>query len=95
MKSNKGNVVAQEVDLWNHHFFHPRKINVILMKGQYKLSGQSDVPIPDLHTPQASSFDGPSIVGTKTANQKAVDGKGKAKAKEDDKDSYRLFIVPI
>lgn len=65
------------------------------MKGQYKLSGQSDVPIPDLHTPQASSVDGPSIVGTKTPTPKAADGKGKGKAKEDDKDSYRLFIVSI
>ncbi|KDR72519.1 hypothetical protein GALMADRAFT_228809 [Galerina marginata CBS 339.88] len=46
MKNQKGGKVAKTIGIWNHLFFGPRKLRVILMKGQVKLSGQTELP-PD------------------------------------------------
>ncbi|KAJ7758603.1 hypothetical protein B0H16DRAFT_1535108 [Mycena metata] len=71
------------VDKWNHHFFHRRRIEVILMRGQSKLSGQSGQPVANLYTPQTVNFNPPplTIADTKTAPSA-------------DK-TYRLFVVSM
>ncbi|KAF8157000.1 hypothetical protein B0H34DRAFT_635159, partial [Crassisporium funariophilum] len=51
MKSRKRSKVTATVDDWNHHFFEPRKMQVVLMKGQIKLSGLNEHPMGNLHTP--------------------------------------------
>ncbi|PPQ69849.1 hypothetical protein CVT25_005490 [Psilocybe cyanescens] len=43
MKSRKGGKVAKMVDRWNHHFFSPRRMRAILMKGSIKISGLTDI----------------------------------------------------
>ncbi|KAJ7621854.1 hypothetical protein B0H17DRAFT_1340572 [Mycena rosella] len=43
------------------HFFHPRKMEVVLMRGQTKLSGQSDQPVAHLYTPRPVSFTPPPV----------------------------------
>jgi hypothetical protein len=50
MKSQKGDKVAKTIDIWNHHFFGPRRLRVILMKGQVKLSGLTELPTDGLIT---------------------------------------------
>jgi len=45
LKRRKAAPVSKLIETWNHHFFHPRKMEVVLMHGQVRLSG--DGPIPD------------------------------------------------
>lgn len=47
------------------HFFEPRKMRIILMKGSVKLSGSDDRPVGNLHTPT------PSKVSTWTLEQES------------------------
>ncbi|KAF8903911.1 hypothetical protein CPB84DRAFT_1845582 [Gymnopilus junonius] len=44
MKHKKGGKVARTIDMWNHHFFGPRKTRVILMKGKERLTGLTELP---------------------------------------------------
>jgi len=92
MKSRKASSVLKVIDIWNHHFFRPRKLEVILTKGPIKLSGTHDYPIADLHTPETS--------GTRSSFMDRKEGKLKGKEKESTADdpedtTYRLFVVPI
>jgi len=41
------------IDKWNRHFFEPRKIRVVLMKGQVKVKGQTEYP-NDATSPSSS-----------------------------------------
>ncbi|KAJ7093818.1 hypothetical protein B0H15DRAFT_947157 [Mycena belliarum] len=61
IKRKKPRLVSLLVDKWNHHFFHPRGMEVILMRGQTKLSGQSDQPVAQLYTPRTVSFTPPPV----------------------------------
>ncbi|KAJ7667014.1 hypothetical protein B0H17DRAFT_1089327 [Mycena rosella] len=61
IQRKKPRLVSLLVDKWNHHFFHPRKMEVILMRGQTKLSGQSDQPVAHLYTPRTVSFTPPPV----------------------------------
>ncbi|KAJ7174977.1 hypothetical protein C8R43DRAFT_975622 [Mycena crocata] len=62
IQRKKPALVSLLVDKWNHHFFHPRRLEAILMRGPTKLSGQSDTPIAGLYTPQTVNFN-PASVG--------------------------------
>ncbi|PPQ73444.1 hypothetical protein CVT26_015831 [Gymnopilus dilepis] len=44
MRHHRGTKVSKVIDMWNHHFFSLRKLRVILMKGETKISGLHDVP---------------------------------------------------
>ncbi|TFK75485.1 hypothetical protein BDN72DRAFT_892018 [Pluteus cervinus] len=91
MKRKKSEPASQIVDTWNHHFFHPRKMEVILMKGPIRLSGQNNHPIPNLHTPETVSFSlmdvpgigssggGMSSTGRSSQDEEDPQSKGKAK----------------
>ncbi|KAJ7189171.1 hypothetical protein C8R46DRAFT_1056736 [Mycena filopes] len=68
------------VDKWNHHFFHPRRIEVILMRGQTKLSGQSDQPVANLYTPRSVNFTAPPPPPSATSSGDRT---------------YRLFVVSM
>ncbi|EED84338.1 predicted protein [Postia placenta Mad-698-R] len=46
-KGKKSGVVGELIDYWNHHFFNPRRINVVLARGASSYSGP-DVPPPDM-----------------------------------------------
>ncbi|KAF8588170.1 hypothetical protein K439DRAFT_1336018 [Ramaria rubella] len=48
MKSKKNEPAGQLVDMWNDHFFHPRRLHVILARGNENLSGDVEGPAPDL-----------------------------------------------
>ncbi|CAK5273925.1 unnamed protein product [Mycena citricolor] len=51
------------------HFFHPRRLQVILMRGASKMSGQSDQPIAGLYTPESSNFNPPVLEGNPSAEK--------------------------
>ncbi|KAJ7767034.1 hypothetical protein DFH07DRAFT_955169 [Mycena maculata] len=50
ISKKKPRLVGLLVDKWNHYFFHPRKM-VILMRGAKKLSGKSNQPVANLYAP--------------------------------------------
>ncbi|KAF7310292.1 hypothetical protein MIND_00403200 [Mycena indigotica] len=85
MQGKKAALVALLVDKWNHHFFHARSLEVILMRGQSRLSGQSDKPVPGLHTPRTVRFAAPPLAAAGTG--KEGDGDGEK--------TYRLFVVSM
>ncbi|KAJ6556559.1 hypothetical protein DFH09DRAFT_923443 [Mycena vulgaris] len=87
IRRKKPRLVSLLVDKWNHHFFHPRKIEVILMRGQTKLSGQSDQPIANLYTPRTINFTPPSV-GDQESD-------GKPASQRDRDKTYRLFVVSM
>lgn len=92
MKGRKESSVLKVIDVWNHHFFRPRKLEVILTKGPIKLSGTHDHPIADLHIPETSS--------SRSSFSDRKEGKMKGKEKESTADdpednAYRLFVVSI
>ncbi|EDR02041.1 uncharacterized protein LACBIDRAFT_310263 [Laccaria bicolor S238N-H82] len=92
MKGRKESSVVKVIDFWNHHFFRPRKLEVILTKGPIKLSGTHDHPIADLHVPETSSTRS-SLSDRKEGKLK---GKEKAGTADDPEDNtYRLFVVSI
>ncbi|KAJ7073124.1 hypothetical protein C8F01DRAFT_1013106 [Mycena amicta] len=86
IRSKKPALVSLWVDKWNHHFFHPRSLEVILMRGQTRLSGQSDKPIAGLHTPRTVNFTAPPV--------DAGEGAGGDKDRDKEK-TYRLFVVSM
>lgn len=89
MKGRKESSVLKVVDIWNHHFFRPRKLEVILTKGPIKLSGTHDRPIADLHIPETSST-------RSSFSDRKTKGKEKESTADDPEDTtYRLFVVPI
>ncbi|KAF9525751.1 hypothetical protein CPB83DRAFT_771568 [Crepidotus variabilis] len=95
MKSRKETVVVKLIDSWNHHFFEPRKIRIILMKGSVKLSGADERPIGDLHSPTPNMSPWTMTMGQE-ADVKPDKGKQKATSSGDQSDeTFRLFIVPI
>ncbi|KAJ7627095.1 hypothetical protein FB45DRAFT_1004686 [Roridomyces roridus] len=80
----KPRVVSLLVDKWNHHFFHPRNLSIVLMHGHTKLSGQSDTPVANLYTPRTV----PSL--------NAADMAGSSGGAEGEGDKmYRLFVVSL
>jgi len=91
MKSRKGEVIVKTIELWNHHFFEPRKTRIILMKGQTKLSGNNERAIPDLHTPLSSNTSTVSEQISAEANAH----KGKGKSIENHDEIVRLFLIPL
>jgi len=48
MEYKKKNTVGELIDNWNHYFFHPRRMEVILAKGQDRVNGSPGGPIPNL-----------------------------------------------
>lgn len=50
------------IDVWNHYFFHPRRMEVVLAKGDMRISGNTEtaVPSPDAHRGHVSSDDSSS-----------------------------------
>jgi len=66
-------------------------MQVVLMKGSVKISGLTDRPIGDLHTPIASAapeklYQSSLIPDTKT---------DKGKAKDEGDNVYRLFVLSV
>ncbi|KAF7350696.1 hypothetical protein MSAN_01630400 [Mycena sanguinolenta] len=86
IKRKKPRLVSLLIDKWNHHFFHPRNIEIILMRGQIKISGQSDQPVGNLYIPRTVNFKAPPMDDS--------DGDGKHSSKSSDK-TYRLFVVSM
>ncbi|EKM75807.1 hypothetical protein AGABI1DRAFT_63984, partial [Agaricus bisporus var. burnettii JB137-S8] len=86
MKKGKSKEVAKVIDNWNHHFFNPRQMEVVLMHGATKVSGLKT------HLGSNASIPGPSI---RPAHSESSIGKGKGKAKEEDDTTYRLFVMPL
>lgn len=64
-------------------------MEVILMQGQNKISGQSDQPVPNLYTPRTVNFTPPPLGDAKDSQSSPGDGKGGR-----DK-TYRLFVVSM
>ncbi|KAJ6493200.1 hypothetical protein C8R45DRAFT_989139 [Mycena sanguinolenta] len=91
IKRKKPRLVSLLIDKWNHHFFHPRNIEIILMRGQVKVSGQSDQPVGNLYTPRTVNFKPPPMSDTdsKTSGGDRHGSKGSS-----DK-TYRLFVVSM
>ncbi|KAF8515632.1 hypothetical protein JB92DRAFT_2717125 [Gautieria morchelliformis] len=47
MKRGKTEPVGHLVDTWNEHFFHARRLHVILARGPENISGEGGGPAPD------------------------------------------------
>lgn len=48
LKSKKKGPMAEVFDSWNQHFFHPRRLDVILARGRFCYSGPNDGLPPDM-----------------------------------------------
>jgi hypothetical protein len=86
MKHRKIHKVTKFIDAWNHHFFEPRKLRVILMKGDTKLSGLTEPPV--------------GVLAPEPANMSAAVGSEKGKyiepsATRKSDEMYRLFVVSL
>ncbi|KAK7057902.1 hypothetical protein R3P38DRAFT_2843576 [Favolaschia claudopus] len=68
LRGKKPRLVSLLVDKWNHYFFHRRNIEIILMRGQKKLSGQSDQPVAGLYTPRSVGFKAADVIGMDNNN---------------------------
>ncbi|KIM42261.1 hypothetical protein M413DRAFT_130034 [Hebeloma cylindrosporum] len=66
MKNRKVHKVATLIDTWNHHFFEPRKMRVVLMKGETKLSGLTEPPLAP--PPPPANFSAASSVNKDDEN---------------------------
>ncbi|TFK41675.1 hypothetical protein BDQ12DRAFT_678331 [Crucibulum laeve] len=78
MKSRKSNVVADVVDQWNHHYFNPRRMSVILMKGHSKLSGKRNVNLgtSDIISPPRPVSPSSSVSSTSTMSNSIASTSG-------------------
>ncbi|KAJ7358242.1 hypothetical protein DFH08DRAFT_848111 [Mycena albidolilacea] len=98
IRRKKPRLVSLLVDKWNHHFFHPRNIEVILMRGQVKLSGQSDQPVANLYTPRTVNFK-PPLLEDATSDGKsppaAKGGSARGHGSGNADKTYRLFVVSM
>jgi hypothetical protein len=94
IRRKKPRLVSLLVDKWNHHFFHPRNIEVILMKGQVKLSGQSDQAVANLYTPRTVNFKAPPVGGDGGDGDGGGGGVPHGHKSSSDK-TYRLFVVSM
>ncbi|KAJ7086206.1 hypothetical protein C8R44DRAFT_37333 [Mycena epipterygia] len=88
IRRKKPRLVSFVVDKWNHHFFHPRRIEVILMRGENKLSGQSDQPVANLYTPRTVNFTPPPLDSDPKRGEKHG-------SHNDSDKTYRLFVVSM
>lgn len=66
---NKLEPIGDYLMAWNHYFFHPRRMSVVLAKGGHRFSGETDDPPPDVgrHTKKASK-EKKSQHGTRSAD---------------------------
>ncbi|KXN85580.1 Salicylaldehyde dehydrogenase [Leucoagaricus sp. SymC.cos] len=89
MKKGKHKDVANVINTWNHHFFHPRHIEIVLMQGVARLSGI------DKHSQNEPTmgWSGESLIQRPPDSDSTSKGKGKAKEEEDT--TYRLYIRPL
>ncbi|TFK41676.1 hypothetical protein BDQ12DRAFT_720509 [Crucibulum laeve] len=92
LKGRKSEAVADVVEQWNHHYFHPRRVDVILMKGQQMLCGRKNISVSNLASPQATSpTDSLKDAGPSGTYEPLTQGQT-----IDEKDTtYRLFIVSL
>jgi len=90
MKKGRGKDVGNVIDVWNHHFFHPRHMEVVLMRGATRLSGLDKHP----GSPQGDTPVWPSNTSTPPTVE-SNGGKAKGKAKDEEDITYRLFIIPL
>ncbi|KAJ7887307.1 hypothetical protein B0H14DRAFT_3127663 [Mycena olivaceomarginata] len=98
IRRNKPRLVSLLVDKWNHHFFHPRNIEVILMRGQVKLSGQSDQPVANLYTPRTVNFKLPPLEDATSDGKSppaAKGGSARGHGSGNADKTYRLFMVSM
>ncbi|KIM42262.1 hypothetical protein M413DRAFT_444696 [Hebeloma cylindrosporum] len=86
MKNRKVHKVAKLIDTWNHHFFEPRKMRVVLMKGENKLSGLTPEPPLAPPPPPANLSEARTLV-------KNPDSEPGSSKKNDE--NYRLFVVSL
>ncbi|KAF9003387.1 hypothetical protein BDQ17DRAFT_1356127 [Cyathus striatus] len=96
-KSQKTASVIQVIDIWNHHYFRPRKLEILLLRGVTKMNAV-DKPIGNLHTPDpvdASGLEGAYMEAI--ARPKTIYDVERYRGQQgDDKDlTFRLFVVPI
>ncbi|KAF5351243.1 hypothetical protein D9756_008442 [Leucocoprinus leucothites] len=90
MKKGKSKDVAAVISNWNHHFFNPRCMEAVLMRGPTRLSGLKKNP--NSHTQSTPGWSGNTLI------QHPVDSeasKGKGKEKEGEDTTYRLFVMPL
>jgi len=85
MKNRKVHKVAKLIDTWNHHFFEPRKMRVVLMKGETKLNGLTEPPLAP-PPPPANLFAARDIVKNKDSEPSSS---------HHNDDNYRLFVVSL
>ena len=65
---------------------------MVLMKGSVKISGLTDRPIGDLHTPIASAAPPEKLYQSSLISEAKTD---KGKAKDEGDHIYRLFVLSV
>lgn len=48
MRNKKSDAIGELIEHWNAHFFHPRRVTVVLAQGSMAYSGPEGVPPPDM-----------------------------------------------
>jgi len=94
LKHQNVSKVVDCIDKWNRHFFEQRKIRIVLMKGQVKVSGQKEYLNHTSQAPSGSNLqsddhkyeDRPPPPSAAGISQELI-------GKNDD--TYRLFVVPL
>jgi len=84
MKHRNSSKVVVCIDKWNRHFFEARKLKIVLMRGQVKVSGQNEY-LND--TPTSSSGDQKEYPPSSPGIGQELIGKND--------DVYRLFVVSL
>ncbi|KAF8601381.1 hypothetical protein BDV93DRAFT_495760, partial [Ceratobasidium sp. AG-I] len=78
MKTKKTGNVAGLLDIWNERFFHPRRLEVILCRGDYRESGNNmGAPAPDrpyAHLQQRSASGSFSSDSSSSGSSDSEDG---------------------
>lgn len=87
LKHQNVSKVVDCIEKWNRHFFEQRKIRIVLMKGQVKVSGQREYLN---HTSQA-----PSGSNLKSEPQPPSAAGISRELIGTNDDNYRLFVVPL
>ncbi|KAL0958039.1 hypothetical protein HGRIS_000215 [Hohenbuehelia grisea] len=99
MKRQKVGPVADLIDGWNHYFFNPRKLDIVLMRGTEKLNNSRNMmPMPNMPPPDDSSMPpmgAPATPDPSAAAPEEKFSKGKEKEKEEKHDKIlRLYVNP-
>lgn len=98
MKKQKTTDVAAILDLWNQRFFHPRRLEIILCRGDKRKSG-NERDIEFLAPDRMSGFSGAqssgSSMSSRNCRREHCGRRRSCRGQDDEEKTYRLVVVSI